>query len=124
MPIESINSLNNKLDAAGRDSTPKFEGLSSRLDSRGTSDCRGLCCCPALSWKRQKGFEYGTERHPSTRLGVNGSQHSDDHLESECENCHERANDVVVLCSMPDTGTDVDDHGNARQEICTVTGIF
>lgn len=33
MPIESISSLNNKLDAAGRGSTPKFEGLSSRLDS-------------------------------------------------------------------------------------------
>jgi hypothetical protein len=55
---------------------------------------------------------------------VNGSQHSDDHLESECENGHERANDVAVLCSMPDIGTDVDDHGNARQEVCTVTGIF
>jgi hypothetical protein len=27
MPIESINSLNNKLGAAGRDSTSKFESL-------------------------------------------------------------------------------------------------
>jgi hypothetical protein len=33
MPVESISSLNNKLVAAGRDSTPKFEGLSSWLDS-------------------------------------------------------------------------------------------
>jgi hypothetical protein len=72
-----------------------------------------------------KGFEDGIEvGHPPTRLGVNGSQHSDDHLESECENGHERANDVAVLCSMVDIGTDVDDHGNARQEVCTVTGIF
>jgi len=54
---------------------------------------------------------------------MNGSQHSAVHLESECENSHERANDVV-LCSMPDIGTDVDDHRNARQEVCTVTGIF
>jgi hypothetical protein len=29
MPIESIISLNNKVDAEGRDSTSKFEGLSS-----------------------------------------------------------------------------------------------
>jgi hypothetical protein len=55
---------------------------------------------------------------------MNGSQHSDDRLESECENGRERANDVAVLYSMPDIGTVVDDRGNARQEVCTVTGIF
>jgi len=55
---------------------------------------------------------------------MNGSQHSDNRLESECENGHERANDVVVLCSVPDIGTYVDDNGNARQEVCAVTGIF
>lgn len=55
---------------------------------------------------------------------MNGSQHCDDHLESEYENGYERTNAVAVLCSIPDTGTDVDDNGNASQEVCTVTGIF
>jgi len=72
-----------------------------------------------------KDFEDGIEvGYPRTRLGMNGSQHSDDHLESEYENGYERANVVAVLCSIPDTGTDVHDNGNARQEVCTVTGIF
>jgi hypothetical protein len=55
---------------------------------------------------------------------MNGSLHSGEPLESECENGHERANDVAVLCSMSDIGTGVVDHGNARQEVCIVTGIF
>jgi hypothetical protein len=55
---------------------------------------------------------------------MNGSQHSDDPLESECENGHEKADDVAVLCSMSDIGTGVVDHGNARQGVCIVTGIF
>jgi hypothetical protein len=55
---------------------------------------------------------------------MNGSQHSGEPLESECVNGHERANDVAVLCSMPDVGTGVVDHGNARQEVCIVAGIF
>lgn len=55
---------------------------------------------------------------------MNCSQHFDDHLVSECENGHERENDVAVLCYMSNIGTDVGDHGYARQEVCTVTGVF
>jgi hypothetical protein len=57
-------------------------------------------------------------------LGMNCSQHFDDHLVSECEKGHESENDVAVLCDMPNIGTDVGDHGYARQEVCTVMGMF
>jgi hypothetical protein len=54
-------------------------------------------------------------RHPPKRLGMKGSRHSDGQLDSECENHHEGANDVTVMCNVPNIGTDVDNHGYAGQ---------
>lgn len=42
---------------------------------------------------------------------MNGFRHSDGQMESECENDHESANDVTVLCNVPNTGKCVDNHG-------------